>query len=207
MERQKHWNKIYQEKDPDQFSWTEQIPEVSLEWIRKSDLPKSAAIIDVGGGESKLIDFLLKEGFTNLTVLDISEAAIQKTKKRLGKMAEKVNFIATDILQLEPSAYDLWHDRATFHFLVSDQEIQQYLSILNQSGARHLVLGTFSENGPEKCSGLPVQRYSEEALTKLLEEKWEKIKCTTKDHLTPFGTNQNFLFCHFKRISNKNQSI
>ena len=130
MERQKHWNKIYQEKDPDQFSWTEQIPEVSLEWIRKSDLPKSAAIIDVGGGESKLIDFLLKEGYTNLTVLDISEAAIQKTKKRLGKMAEKVNFIATDILQLEPSAYDLWHDRATFHFLVSDQEIQQYHFVL-----------------------------------------------------------------------------
>lgn len=207
MERQKHWNKIYQEMGPDQFSWTEQVPQISLEWILKSNLPKSAAIIDVGGGESKLIDFLLKEGYTNLTVLDISEAAIHKTKERLGRMAEKVNFIATDILQYNPPAYVLWHDRATFHFLVSDKEIQQYLSILDQSGARHLVLGTFSENGPEKCSGLPVQRYSEEVLTKLLKGKWEKINCTTKDHFTPFGTNQNFLFCHFRRISNNNQSI
>tara|TARA_B100001115_G_scaffold142945_1_gene110731 strand:- start:1620 stop:2243 length:624 start_codon:yes stop_codon:yes gene_type:complete len=207
MERQKHWNKIYQEKNPNQFSWTEQVPQISLEWIGKSDLPKSAAIIDVGGGESKLIDFLLKEDYTNLTVLDISEAAIHKTKERLGKMAEKVNFITTDILQFKPSAYDLWHDRATFHFLVSDQEIQQYLNILNQSGARHLVLGTFSENGPDKCSGLPVQRYSEESLTKLLKGKWDKINCTTKDHLTPFGTNQNFLFCHFRKTSNNNPEI
>ena len=207
MEHQKHWNKIYQEKGPDQVSWTEQVPEIALEWIRKIDLPRSAAIIDVGGGESKLIDFLLKEDYTNLTILDISEAAIQKTKERLGKMVEKVNFIATDILQFKPSAYVLWHDRATFHFLVSDQEIQQYLNILNQSGARHLVLGTFSENGPDKCSGLPVQRYSEESLTKLLKGKWDKINCTTKDHLTPFGTNQNFLFCHFRKTSNNNPEI
>jgi ubiquinone/menaquinone biosynthesis C-methylase UbiE len=165
-------------------------------------LPKTAAIIDVGGGNSKLVDFLLEEGFENISVLDISEEALYKTKQRLGKKAEKITWIVADIIMFKPTMlYDVWHDRATFHFLTEPTRINAYVSIAQQAikkgGA--LIIATFSTEGPEKCSGLTVQRYNEQTLTETFQQAFEKVTCRRENHITPFGTTQNFLFCHFKR--------
>ena len=121
LDRKKHWETVYETKNPDQVSWTQEIPKTSLEFIRSFKLNKKAKIIDIGGGDSKLVDYLLKEGYNNITVLDISEKAIAKAKKRLGEKASKVNWIVSDITEFKPhSSFDVWHDRATFHFLTTD---------------------------------------------------------------------------------------
>ncbi len=186
------------------MSWTENMPETSLRLIEECQLPKSARIIDVGGGDSKLIDFLLERGYEQLTVLDISAKALDRMKERLGDKAQKVHFIVADITRYVPDIkFDLWHDRAAFHFLTAEKDIQYYLKLLTANVSRYLVLGTFSHKGPEKCSGLPVHRYSEAALTEMMKGKFEKAGCITEDHITPFGTRQNFLFCRFQKSKNK----
>lgn len=200
LDRKKHWESVYETKNPDQVSWTQETPKTSLEFIHSFGLNKNAKIIDVGGGDSKLVDHLLEEGFNNITVLDISERAIAKAKNRLGKKANKVNWIVSDITEFEPhSSFDVWHDRATFHFLTTDQQIKKYIKIVTKCVSGYLIIGTFSSNGPRKCSGLDIKQYDKEELTMELKNGFDKIQCVTEDHLTPFNTTQNFLFCSFKK--------
>jgi ubiquinone/menaquinone biosynthesis C-methylase UbiE len=197
-----HWEHIYQTRQPNEVSWTQEIPQTSLDFINSFHLPKTAKIIDIGGGDSKLVDYLLSEGFQDITVLDISEKALEKAKQRLGNYATKVKWVVQDILHFTPDIpFDLWHDRATFHFLTTQQQVSSYLSIIRQGIRKggHAIIGTFSVNGPEQCSGLPIRQYDEEALQHELSTGFEKVKCITEDHITPFNTIQNFLFCSFKR--------
>ncbi|ARN78960.1 MULTISPECIES: class I SAM-dependent methyltransferase [Flavobacteriaceae] len=200
FDRKKHWETVYETKNPDQVSWTQEIPKTSLEFIRSFKLNKDARIIDIGGGDSKLVDYLLEEEYKNITVLDISEKAIAKAKKRLGEKASKVNWIVSDIIEFEPdTSFDVWHDRATFHFLTTDDQIKKYIKIASKFVRGYLIIGTFSQNGPKKCSGLEIKQYNEEELTSELKKGFDKIRCVTEGHTTPFNTIQNFLFCSFKR--------
>ena len=197
-----HWEKIYSTKQPNEVSWTQEVPKTSLDFIHKAQLSKSANIIDIGGGDSKLVDFLLDEGFENITVLDISEQALRRTKERLADKAAKVNWVVSDITEFHPDTfYDFWHDRATFHFLTTEPQIIKYLSIAKQAVKENgfVTIGTFSENGPKKCSGLDIKQYSEKTLTTELNKGFKKIECLTEKHTTPFNTIQNFLFCSFKK--------
>ena len=198
----KHWENIYSTMQPNQVSWTQQVPKTSLDFIHNFKLPKTASIIDIGGGDSRLVDCLLNEGFDDITVLDISETALQKAKKRLGDKSAKVKWIVSDITAFTPqNHYDVWHDRATFHFLTTHEQIAQYLKTAKESINGYLTIGTFSENGPAKCSGLDIKQYSEEQLQAQLSQGFTKIRCITEDHITPFDTKQNFLFCSFKKNS------
>ncbi|MDR7211690.1 class I SAM-dependent methyltransferase [Flavobacterium piscis] len=201
--RKNHWETVYETKNPNEVSWTQEIPKTSLDFIKSFDLTKKSKIIDIGGGDSKLVDFLIEGGFENITVLDISAKAIEKAKARLGVNAEKVNWVVSDITEFEPNeTFEVWHDRATFHFLTSEEQIQKYMETARKSVSGYLTVGTFSENGPKKCSGLDIKQYSEETLTAEMENGFEKIKCVTEDHTTPFETKQNFIFCSFKRQLN-----
>ena len=199
-DRKQHWENVYTAKTPEQVSWTQDIPSTSLNLIEACKLPPDARIIDIGGGESKLVDNLLSRGFQQLSVLDISSVALEKAKQRLGANAGKVEWITVDITNFEPvKTYDLWHDRATFHFLTNQEQIDHYIGIIKKAVTGYLIIATFSNNGPKKCSGLNVQQYSETSLTALWENDFEKIDCFTEDHVTPFNTTQNFLFCLFKK--------
>ena len=202
MNKQQYWQRVYQTKQLSEVSWYQQVPTESLQFVQQLNIPLSAAIIDIGGGDSLLADHLLQVGYTDITVLDISEAAISRAKKRLGVQASKIHWIVADVLELEvDKKFDCWHDRATFHFFTTDKEIEQYISTankhLNDSGK--LIMGTFSADGPDKCSGLSVKQYSENNLTKILKQWFTKIKCIHSEHLTPFNTIQQFLFCSFKK--------
>jgi 2-polyprenyl-3-methyl-5-hydroxy-6-metoxy-1,4-benzoquinol methylase len=203
-ERKLHWDKIYLSKTPDQVSWTQRVPQTSLDFIHSFQLPKDAAIIDVGGGDSKLVDFLLDEGYTNITVLDISTEAIKKTQVRLGERASNVKWINSEVTEFRPSQkYDVWHDRATFHFLTTTEQIEKYVALaaraVNPGG--FMAIGTFSHEGPTKCSGLEIKQYSEQELVKTLAYYFRKIRCINEDHFTPFNTTQNFLFCSFEKAA------
>ncbi|MBL7868950.1 MAG: class I SAM-dependent methyltransferase [Flavobacterium lindanitolerans] len=198
-----HWEAVYQNKGPEEVSWTQEIPKTSLNFIHSFNLDKSAKIIDIGGGDSKLVDFLLDEGFENISVLDISAKALEKAKLRLGNRSEKVNWIVSDILDFKPdTAFDVWHDRAAFHFLTTKEQVEKYIEIAQSAVSGYLTIGTFSENGPKKCSGLDIKQYSEETLHAVLKNRFEKLHCIYEDHKTPFNTTQNFLFCSFKRNRN-----
>ncbi|PTT20885.1 SAM-dependent methyltransferase, partial [Chryseobacterium sp. HMWF028] len=184
-----HWENVYETKNPDQVSWTQKKPQTSLDFIRSSGLGKKASIIDIGGGDSNLVDFLLEEGYENITVLDISAKALEKAQKRLGETSCKVKWIATDITAFEPiETYDIWHDRAAFHFLTTPEQISKYIDIAEKNVNNFLILGTFSKNGPTKCSGLDIQQYDEGSLSEKFEAGFKKVKCITEDHITPFET-------------------
>ena len=201
-DRKKHWETVYKTKNPNEVSWTQEFPKTSLAFIKSFGLDKTARIIDIGGGDSKLVDYLLNEGFEKITVLDISKKALEKARIRLGEKAAKVNWIATDVLDFKPSEmYDVWHDRATFHFLTTQQEIEKYKSIVEKAVDCFLVIGTFSENGPLKCSGLEICQYSEQKLTATFRKNFDKMEAVIEDHQTPFSTTQNFLYCSFKKKS------
>jgi hypothetical protein len=200
-DRKLHWETIYEKKQPNEVSWTQEVPQISLNFIKSLQLSKSDAIIDVGGGESKLVDFLLDEGFENITVLDISAHAIDRAKKRLGDKANKVTWIVSDILEFIPSQnYDCWHDRAAFHFLTNPEEIHTYVELVNKYANKNLVIGTFSTEGPLKCSGLEITQYNESSLTKRF-SSFGKLECKTENHTTPFNTQQNFIFCSFQKTN------
>jgi len=199
-----HWNRIYSTKHASEVSWTQAVPSTSLNFLHSFNLPKDSAIIDIGGGESSLVDFLLDEGFTNITVLDISEVALNKTKVRLGSRSEQVKWVVSDVTDYRPiQKFDLWHDRATFHFLTTIEQVEKYVALAVKSITENgfMAIGTFSENGPTKCSGLNVKQYSETQLEKTLTYHFKKLKCITEDHITPFNTVQNFLFCSFTRAA------
>ncbi len=198
-----HWEAVYQKNEPGKTSWAQHIPKTSLEFIHSFNLPKNARIIDIGGGDSKLVDYLLEEGYQDITVLDISETAIEHAKERLGQKAGAVTWIVSDILNFNPAGkYDCWHDRATFHFLTSEAQRLAYTGIARSAVSGYLTIGTFADNGPEKCSGLVVKQYSAAALTREFELGFEKIKCIQDDHITPAGVVQHFTFCSFKKKNN-----
>jgi ubiquinone/menaquinone biosynthesis C-methylase UbiE len=202
MERKNHWERIYSAKQPNQVSWTQDVPKTSLAFIHNFNLSKTASIIDIGGGDSKLVDYLIAEGYMDITVLDISEAALSKARQRLGKNADKVNWIVCDVTEFKACRrYDCWHDRATFHFLTTNEEIAKYLDLARNTVKENgfVAIGTFSEQGPDQCSGLSVKKYSEYSLQEQLKKGFEKLRCFTEDHITPFRTIQNFLFCSFRR--------
>ncbi len=202
--RKQHWDTVYTTKQPNEVSWTQEMPKTSLDFIHSYKLQKSASIIDVGGGDSKLVDYLLEEGFEDLTVLDISDKALDRAKARLGDKANKVKWIASDITDFKPEVkYDVWHDRATFHFLTTSEQIVTYLNTARNAINGYLTIGTFSDKGPKKCSGLEIKQYTEPELETQLSNGFEKIRCITEDHVTPFNTIQNFLFCSFRRQSHE----
>jgi hypothetical protein len=201
--RKNHWETVYETKNPDQVSWTQEVPKTSLDFIHSFGLAKTAKIIDIGGGDSKLVDYLLDEGFENITVLDISAIALNKAKQRLGHKAKKVNWVVSDITEFKPNTtFDVWHDRATFHFLTTAEQIATYTNIARHAVTGYLTIGTFSNNGPQKCSGLDIKQYNEETLATELQNGFCKLRCVLEDHTTPFNTTQNFLFCSFKRHTN-----
>lgn len=200
MTNKSHWENIYETKTPEEVSWTQKKPQTSLELIRSLGSDKSVKIIDIGGGDSNLADFLLEEGYENITVLDISEKALERAKRRLGKDAEKIQWIVADIIAFTPEeTYDIWHDRAAFHFLTHSEDISKYVRIAEKAVSKNLIVGTFSKNGPKKCSGLEISQYDEESMNSIFENSFEKTDCITEDHITPFSTVQNFIFCTFKK--------
>lgn len=204
MDNKQHWEKVYHTKQFTDVSWYQSTPTISLGFLNEFNVAKDAAIIDVGGGDSFFAGHLLNLGYTDVTVLDISKAAINRAKSRLGEKAKLINWIESDITNFTTDRqFDFWHDRATFHFLTSEMEINKYLAIANNaiSPTGKIVMGTFSETGPSTCSGLPIKQYSEPALTLLIKKWFEKIKCIHTDHITPFNTIQNFLFCSFKKAT------
>ncbi len=202
-DKKNHWETVYETKNPDQVSWTQEVPKTSLEFIHSFGLKKTAKIIDIGGGDSNFVDHLLDEGFENITVLDISAKALEKSQKRLGDKAVKVNWVVSDITEYKPkTTFDVWHDRATFHFLTTAEQIEKYMTTARNSVNGFLAIATFSENGPTKCSGLEIKQYSEEKLATEFKNGFDKIRCVTEDHKTPFNTTQNFLFCSFKKQLN-----
>jgi trans-aconitate methyltransferase len=196
-----HWDTIYQTKQPNEVSWTQEVPAVSLEFIHKFSIPKTAKIIDIGGGDSKLVDFLLAEGYSNVSVLDISESAILRAQERLGKDANKVKWIVCDILDFRPKEkYDVWHDRAAFHFQTDTAQIEKYLQIVKKSVDGLVIVGTFSVDGPFKCSGLEIKQYDEQGMKEKFETSgFQNLACKREDHITPSGAVQNFVFCSFMR--------
>lgn len=198
--RKEHWENVYTSKQPHEVSWTQETPSTSLDFIYSFGLSKTTKIIDIGGGDSKLADYLLKAGYTDITILDISAKALERAKARLGKDADKVKWIVSDITDFAPSEhYDVWHDRATFHFLTTEQQIAAYMETARKAVNGYIAIGTFSDKGPEKCSGLPIKQYTEPGLQAQLSQGFKKIKCITENHTTPFNTQQNFLFCSFSR--------
>jgi len=203
FDRKKHWEKIYETKALKDVSWFQPVPETSLDFFKEFNVPKNAKIIDVGGGDSLLVDFLLDLGYTDITVLDISAAALERAKKRLGDRAALVKWIEADATQFTPTTtYDFWHDRAAFHFLTGDEEITRYINTVQQYLSPHgvFVLGTFSEQGPKKCSGIEIKQYSEDEMTDRLKKFFEKVKCIRVEHKTPSETIQNFVFCSFRKL-------
>jgi SAM-dependent methyltransferase len=203
MEQNKqHWENVFSTKSPNEVSWTQDYPTTSMNYLENLNLSKTANIIDVGGGDSNLIDALLEKGYQNIWVLDISEAALERAKKRLGDKANKVHWIVSDITEFTTAIkFDFWHDRAVFHFLTDAISIEKYVTLVGKSIAENgnFLLGTFSENGPLKCSGLEIRQYSENAMKSRFQEKFITVKCFTENHLTPFETLQNFQFCGFRK--------
>ena len=203
FDRKKHWENIYQTRELKDVSWFQPKPETSLDFFKEFNLPTTAKVIDIGGGDSFLVDYLLDLGYEDISVLDISETAIDRAKKRLGYRAENVKWIVSDAAAFKPTEkYDFWHDRAAFHFLTDEEDISSYLETaqryINPKGV--LVIGTFSEQGPKKCSGIDIKQYSEASMANRLKNFFEKIRCITIDHETPFDTIQNFVFCSFKKL-------
>lgn len=198
-ERKNHWEKIYAEKSPAQVSWTQKEPSTSIDFVKTTSLPMDAPIIDVGGGESHLVDRLIELGYSDITVLDISKNALERCQLRLGKKAEKVEWIVADITQFQPTrSYALWHDRAVFHFLTQKKEIEAYKRLVTNYLNHSLILSTFSLKGPLKCSGLPIQQYDSARLASLFAPQFELVHHQEEIHHTPFSTTQAFIYTHFK---------
>ncbi len=204
MNLKSHWENIYSKKKFAEVSWYQATPGVSLRFLNELSIPKNAAIIDIGGGDSYLVDHLLNDGYSDITVLDISEAAIIRAKERLGKNAGKINWVVSDVTEFSSAKkFDCWHDRAAFHFLITEEQVEKYLLVAQKNISENgkMIVGTFSTEGPETCSGLPVKQYSEQSLSAVLKKWFDKIKCITVDHITPVNKIQNFLFCSFEKIN------
>lgn len=203
MDSKQHWERIYTTKTPDSVSWFQEHADQSLRLINNTRLGKDAAIIDVGGGASKLVDDLAAEGYTDLTVLDLSSAALAVAKQRLGKHAEDVHWMEGDITCAEFPVYrfDVWHDRAVFHFLTDPADRRAYVERVMHAvrpGA-HVIIATFAEDGPDKCSGLPVMRYQPETLHAEFGDAFLLVEHEKEMHHTPSGTVQQFVYCYCRK--------
>jgi SAM-dependent methyltransferase len=200
MNTQIHWERIYSEKAPDAVSWYRPHLEKSLALIEQFAPGRSASIIDVGGGESTLIDDLLAREYENVTVLDISQNAIDQSRKRLGLASERVSWLVEDIcgVELQPSSYDVWHDRAVFHFLTAASDRVAYVRQVARAVRRggHVIVSTFGPEGPMKCSGLDVVRYDAQSLHREFGVHFHLLGSSNEMHCTPFGTVQQFLYCY-----------
>ena len=195
-----HWENIYAKRAPDAVSWYRPHLETSLALVERATRERTASIIDIGGGESTLVDDLLIRGYENITVLDVSEKAIAVTKERLGRIAEKVHWIAVDIARakLPRHAYDLWHDRAVFHFLTTPEQrlayVRQAAHAVKPGG--HVIVSTFGPEGPMQCSGLEVMRYDADSLHNEFGARFRLVESSKELHQTPFGKTQQFLYCY-----------
>lgn len=197
-----HWESIYSNKDENEVSWFQTVPKTSHQLIKKLNLESNDNIIDIGSGRSRILKILIDEGFNNLSYLDISKEACKKSKIALGDDKSKVNWNVENVLNFESKIkYKLWHDRAVFHFFTDKKDIEKYkeVAIKNISDGGYLALGTFSINGPKKCSGLDVSQYSEQSLNEIFKSDFNLLESFYIDHQTPFDTTQNFLFCIFKK--------
>ena len=202
VDRPTHWNDIYSGKAENQVSWFQVKPERSLELITAAALDHTAPIIDIGGGTSRLADMLLAEGYSDLTVLDIAETGLSRTKARLGAEADKISWIVADITEWQPQrTWKVWHDRAVFHFLTESEAQDAYIAALKRGTAAgsSVIIATFAPNGPERCSGLPVQRYSPATLATRLGADFALYAEDEESHATPFGTTQQFQYAAFRR--------
>jgi 2-polyprenyl-3-methyl-5-hydroxy-6-metoxy-1,4-benzoquinol methylase len=195
-----HWEHIYETKAPTQVSWYQEHARVSLQYIRNTGIQKTDSIIDVGGGASTLVDDLIADGYQSISILDVSAVALQLARQRLGTHAVDVNWIESDITQadLPEQVYDLWHDRAVFHFLTQALDRQRYIDTVRHAVrvGGHIILATFAPDGPERCSGLDVVRYSPESLHNEFGGDFEVVDSTRETHHTPFGTEQKFIYCY-----------
>lgn len=203
MDRNKHWEEIYETKQLNEVSWYQPKPETSLDLIESFGTDKLTKIIDVGGGDSLLVDHLLAEGYEKLTVLDISSKAIERAQARLGEKANQIKWVVSDVVDFSPNQkYDLWHDRATFHFLSDSKDIELYVknahAALNPGGK--MIIGTFSTNGPTICSGIEIRQYNEDLMSKTFENYFKKLDCSIHKHQTPSEKLQEFIFCRFDRV-------
>jgi len=203
MTQREHWGKVYLTNHPDKLGWYKPHLETSLKWIKELDLSEDSNIIDVGGGASTLVDDLLNEVYGSITVVDLSKKALALAKERLGERAKLVTWLEEDITSVPLAArhYDLWHDRAVFHFLTAPEQRQQYrinlLKALRPGG--HLIIAAFAPEAPPKCSGLPVERYSADKLESTLGAKFELKRHKKELHITPGGVEQMYLYCHFRK--------
>lgn len=199
-DQSEHWEKVYQTKSADAVSWFQEHASRSLDIIRSIGADKSAGIVDVGGGASTLVDDLLEDGFRGITVLDLSQSALEVARSRLGAKSALASWIAGDIcsVELPEKAYDIWHDRAVFHFLTeaSDREayVRQVMKSVKPGG--HVIVATFAPNGPEQCSGLPVARYAPDQLHGEFGPAFDLVEHVLEDHATPWGSIQHFVYCH-----------
>lgn len=202
--RKDHWEKVYTEKDENQVSWFQEKPVVSLEWIQELQPEPDSRVLDVGGGDSRLVDHLLSAGYRDITVLDISSRALDRSKSRLGTKGEAIHWMEADAVNITMEApVDLWHDRAAFHFLTEEADIRSYVRGMKKGikPGGHAIIATFSKAGPTRCSGIPVQQYAPGDLEALLAPEFELLRSRTMDHETPSGNSQNFLFTAFRRKS------
>lgn len=205
MTTKSHWESVYETKSADAVSWYAPHLNTSLQYIRRAAPALDAAIIDVGGGEATLVDDLLAAGYHKLTVLDISATALDATRRRLGPAGDGVNWLAADVLKadLPAATFDIWHDRAVFHFLTSAEQRQRYvdqvLHALKPGG--FAIVGTFGPQGPDKCSGLPVSRFSADELHHTFGEPFQLLDSRVEQHTTPWGTHQQFVYCFCRRVA------
>ena len=206
FDRKKHWGDVYQDKTPSELSWYQKEPKLSLELIRSTNAASNDAIIDIGAGTSVLVDYLKKEHYTNLTVLDISENAIAIAKKRLGKSAKSINWIVSDITKFDVfQKFSLWHDRALFHFLTDPSDRGIYVKALINAvrPEGHLIIATFAIGGPKKCSGLEIVQYDSEKMIAELGDNFKLVEERKEVHITPANKEQKFNFFLFLRVPNK----
>ena len=197
FDRERHWESIYQTKSLEEVGWYQVLPQPSLDLISKLSLAPDDPLIDIGGGDSLLVDHLLDRGHTDLTVLDISGLALDRARKRLGNLAARVHWIQQDITPFTPPrSYACWHDRAAFHFLVNDVDVSSYKEVMTQSlrPEGKAILGVFSDEGPTKCSGIPIRQYTEQSLERVFSDDFEMIDSLRVDHKTPGGAIQNYVF-------------
>jgi phospholipid N-methyltransferase len=198
-----HWQNVYLTKDTTKVGWHQPRPQVSLDFIAKTKISTEDPIIDIGGGDGYLVDHLLEAGFQNLSMLDISEAALEKVKFRLAEKKDQVNFVVSNILDFNPKTkFNLWHDRAVFHFLIKKEDQEKYRKLVEEAVVLqgYLILATFSKSGPNTCSGLPVQQYSIQDLKEFFSRGFELVEGMNYDHITPSGNPQNYTVCLFRRI-------
>jgi SAM-dependent methyltransferase len=201
--RQSHWENVYATKRENEVSWFQENPAPSLALMAEIGVVPSSAIIDIGGGASRLVDHLLEAGFHDVTVLDLSAAALETAKARLGERADKAHWLVADAATWTPSrTYDVWHDRAAFHFLTDEQDRAGYIGRLRQALkiGGHAIIATFALDGPEKCSGLPVERYDAARLGHTLGSGFKLLRSQRNDHATPWGSHQRFQFSVFQRV-------